>query len=285
MMTSTTTIERIKAVLPEEGGYAPAASPWRRAVIGRWPAPEGGRTPSNSVVGVEAVSGASDGGYEGGGFGPVYFLSEVPDVHVHDVGAGVEGIVPYGVQNLLAGEDLSGVAHEVFEEGELAAGEVHSVAAHPGAVGEEIHFEAAGRYLRGRRLVVAADQSPYPGDELLEGEGLRHIVVGSGVEGGDLARKLVAGGEHEDREAGLLATDPFKHLVSVEAGEHDVEEDDVHILVERETEPVVAVVRAHGLVSVRCEAALEHARNARLVLHDKNPHKITSAPPTISAQV
>ncbi len=222
--------------------------------------------------GVEAVSGSADRGDEGRDAGTVYLLSEIPDVDIHDVGAGVEGIVPDGEEDLLARQNLMGMAHEVFEEGELPAGEFDLPLRQPDPVREEVDLEIPRFEGGGVRLVVAPDQSPHPGDELLEGEWLREVVVGPGVEGGDFARDLVAGGEHEDGEAGLPQPDAPEDLVPVHSGEHDVEEDEIQVLLERHPEAVGSVVRAEALVAARRQAPVEHPLDTRLILDDKNSH-------------
>ena len=51
--------------------------------------------------------------------------------------------------------------------------------------------------LVGRRR--PAQRRPQPGQQLVHAERLGHVVVGAGVERGDLVRLAVAGGEHDDR--------------------------------------------------------------------------------------
>ena len=69
---------------------------------------------------VEPVADTPDGLYEGGLSRSVYLASEVADVDVYDVRAGIEGVIPDGREELLPTQSLARVAHEVLKEGELA---------------------------------------------------------------------------------------------------------------------------------------------------------------------
>src|SRR5262245_34281677 len=42
------------------------------------------------------------------------------DVHIDDVGLGIEMVIPHVLQQHCAGHNLSGMLHEVFEQAELA---------------------------------------------------------------------------------------------------------------------------------------------------------------------
>ena len=65
-----------------------------------------------------------------------------------------------------------------------------------------------------------------PGDELARAERLGEVVVGADGEADDQVGLGVAGREHEDRYR-ALPLDALAHLEAVEAGEHEVEDDEV----------------------------------------------------------
>ena len=80
----------------------------------------------------------------------------------------------------------------------------------------------------GPGAVDPAQERVDPGDELPGAERLRHVVVGADAEPDDEVVLGVAGGEHEhrDRPVGL---DALAHLEAVEAGEHEVEHDEIGV--------------------------------------------------------
>ncbi len=121
------------------------------------------------------------------------------DVEVDHVGIDVRFRTPHRVEDLLAGEDLTGVADQVTEEREFARGEVDRPVADLGDVTELVEAEIAGLHpgTRGGRTTTA--EGPDPSDELVEREWLGQVVVGSRVEPDHAVVDRPECGEHEDR--------------------------------------------------------------------------------------
>ena len=71
-------------------------------------------------------------------------LAQVADVHVDDVGGGVEVIAPHLAEQLLACEDLAGVAKERFGEREFAGAEVDRAAGDVHLAGAQVQCGVAG---------------------------------------------------------------------------------------------------------------------------------------------
>jgi hypothetical protein len=123
-------------------------------------------------------------------------------------------------------------------------------------------------------LVGPPGQSADAGKQLLEGEGLGQIVISPRVEGSDLTLQAVAGGQHQDRKLGAPGPDPLEDLLAAEARQHNVEQHEVHGLVDRQPHPVLPVVRAQGLVAVSLESTLEESYYTQLVFHDEDAHDL-----------
>ena len=83
------------------------------------------------------------------------------------------------------------------------------------------------RLLLGRRR--SAQRRAEPGEELVHAERLGDVVVGAGVEGGDLVGLAFAHREHDDRHVGPAAQ-AADHLDAVDAGQAEVEDDEVGVL-------------------------------------------------------
>ena len=84
---------------------------------------------------------------------------------------------------------------------------------------------------RGRFLLagVAAQHRLDPQNHLARAERLRDVVVGAELETDDAVELLALGGEHDERQAGGrgIALEQPRELEAVEAGEHQIEHDEV----------------------------------------------------------
>jgi hypothetical protein len=86
----------------------------------------------------------------------------------------------------------------------------------------------------------AADERPDAGDELVQVERLREIVVGAEVEIGNLIGRRIASGEDQDR-SGLCLAQLAEHLAALHAGEHQVENNGVIVSLLGLPQPLLAV--------------------------------------------
>jgi len=126
-------------------------------------------------------------------------------------------------------------------------------------------------------LVVAVVCSPqeraHAGQKLLEREGLRDVVVRSGVEPGNAVADLHARGEHEDRKAAAAAAHAPGHLEAVHARHEDVEDHRVRLVAGLQfLERSLAVVGQRDLVALELERAAERLAHRPLVVHDQDLH-------------
>ena len=131
----------------------------------------------------------------------------------------------------------------------LGRGEAHLLAVASDLLGREVDREVGGldqRLLlrRGR----AAQRGAQPREELVHAERLRDVVVGAGVERGDLVALGVAHREHDDRHLGP-APQASDHVDAVDPGQAEVEHDHVGVLAGREVERVLAVGRDVDVVT------------------------------------
>lgn len=81
------------------------------------------------------------------------------------------------------------------------------------------------------------EQGPHPSLELFDGERLRQIVVGSGVQGSHDLAIFAAGGCHDDRHVADGA-DHLEQFRAVEVGQAHVEDHDVRRRVDNTLQPV-----------------------------------------------
>ena len=119
---------------------------------------------------------------------------------------------------------------EHFHQGEFACGELHHPAVDADGAGEQVQLQgpvahdAAGEHVAG---VPFADPGPDAGHEFLETERLDDIVVGAALQGRDGVGGGGAGREEDDRDAHLAVAQGSQHGETVQAGESDVEEQEI----------------------------------------------------------
>ena len=118
-------------------------------------------------------------------------------------------------------------------------------------------------------LVAATQPGADAGDQLLRLERLDDVVVGAGLEADHDVDRVGAGGEHDDRHAGL-GPDPAAHLHAVEAREHDVEQDEVGTVLAEGAERPRAVGDVRDLESLVAQDDAEHLRQRQVVVDDEH---------------
>ena len=112
---------------------------------------------------------------------------------------------------------------------------------------------------------MPAQDGPDAGHKLLELEGLGEVVVGPQVEALHAVVHLVAGGEHDHGHAGDLAQ-PAAKLEAVDAGQHEVEDDEVWRLGKGHAQARLAVPGALGVEALVAEAQGEKIDDAGFVV-------------------
>ena len=110
------------------------------------------------------------------------------------------------------------------------------------------------------------------GDELVERERLRQVVVRPQLKAAELRRQVGPGGEDQHRQLGSVAVELVEHAQAVEPGQLQIEDDELVGLAEGEREPGDAVLGAVDGEPFRFEPYLQEPEDARLVFDDQDPH-------------
>ncbi len=142
----------------------------------------------------------------------------------------VEVPAPHPLEQLLAAEDLAGVAHQELQQVKLPLGERHlgALERHLAALRpqrerpqrEDLVLLARGASSR------TAEKGTHPADHLHHAKGLRQVVVRAVVERTDGVQLRVLGREHHDRnvlETGR-ATDALQNLKAIRIWQHNVKQ-------------------------------------------------------------
>ena len=111
---------------------------------------------------------------------------------VHHVALGIEVHVPDFLEQRRASDHFVGVEKEVLQELEFLGGEVHGLARHMHGVAQAVQADVPE--LEGLQPLgsPAANQGPHPGEQLIEVERLRHVVIRARVQTPDHIRDRIA---------------------------------------------------------------------------------------------
>ena len=171
-------------------------------------------------------------------------------------------------------EQHPGTDRELAQQRELRLGEVHQPAALGDPAPSEVDLYVSDRHDRGlgrarRRGPAPAERRVDPGQELLDAEGLGHVVVGAQVERADLVGLGPAGRQHDDADVGQLA-DVAAQLEPVGVGQHQVEQHEVR---DAELEcPLdgLTVLRDDHVVAANGQVRPDEVHDVLVVFHDQN---------------
>src|SRR5581483_2480869 len=189
--------------------------------------------------------------------------------------------------------ELAAVAHQQLEDLPLRRGEA-DLAVGPGhGLGQQVDAEVRRAYRRRvEGLVGPSQRGAQPGEELVHAERLGHVVVGAGVEGGDLHRLGPPRRQHDDRDR-RPAAQPLRHLDAVDAGQPEVEDDRVWLVAGRERERFLPRRGERHVVAAGAQPDVERPAHRRLVVDDEdeahpappNRNSIVVPPPGVSSMV
>jgi hypothetical protein len=158
----------------------------------------------------------------------------------------------------------------------LAGGERHLGRASPCAPLGGIEAQVARGEDGGALGRSPSQQGSQPRHQNLMGERLHQIVVGAGVERHDLDALALPRGEDQDRRPDLGRPHGRTDLQTVESRQHDVEDDEVVLVLPDQPQPVDPVEREVDREALRLETLAEPGRERLLVLDHQNPHRPSS---------
>src|SRR5512144_443160 len=150
--------------------------------------------------------------------------AQVADVDLEHLGARIEVEAPYGVEELLPGEHLIGMADQVCEQLELAGGQRERVGVAFDPTSAQVEADVAGLEHRRRALRRHPQLRPDAGEQLLQRERLGDVVVRTAVEPLDLLLDRAASGQQNDRELWVARPDGVQDLQPVLTRQQHVEQ-------------------------------------------------------------
>lgn len=142
-----------------------------------------------------------------------------------------------------------------------------------------VEGDAAARHLvgglQGFGSLAAAKEGSRAGEELANAERLCEVVVGAEFEPDDLVYLGVARRKEEDRRGELRADAPAQ-FVAVDAGKHDVEDEEVEMAVLDLLEGFLSVGGDFGAVPLFLHGVADEFGDGGFVVDDQNASGVVS---------
>jgi len=198
------------------------------------------------------------------------FLAEAEDVDVDGAVGDGAVLAPYGVQQLLAAEDYPGTAHQKLQQAKLGGGECERHAIHANLAAGAVELNPAGfEHARRPRLIAKLELDP--SNQLADGEGLDHVVVGADFQPDNTVRFRGARGQKDDGSGGQvrILADTFTDIEPVGVGQHDIEQDQIGPHLAAEFDGSATGLQSGEDKAFFFEVVLEECEQVRVVL-DKN---------------
>ena len=115
------------------------------------------------------------------------------------------------------------------------------------------------------------DAGRAPGEELVERERLRQVVVRAGVQAGDPISDLRPRRQHEDRDGAAARAHPPTDAEAVDARHHPVQHDEVRFVGHDRLESVAAVGHRLDIVTLQLEGEGEGLPDRAIVFGNQHP--------------
>src|SRR5713101_1806245 len=136
---------------------------------------------------------------------PVDLVSQPANDDVHDVGLGIETVVPHVLHDHRLGNDLARVAQQIFQQRKLARLQLDSLAPARHLARDQVQAQIAdGQSRRLGRAAGAADQRLDPRQQFAEREGFYQVIIASALQALDAIIDRGFGAEDDDWQVDLL---------------------------------------------------------------------------------
>src|SRR5574344_1846245 len=185
----------------------------------------------------------------------VYFITEISDIHIHNIGIGVEILVPYSFEQTTARQYLTVMFHHIVEQAAHLDTEVHFTMTADSLMRSRIKMQIGIRDRTvGCSRIGTAKHSLYTGKEFHKLERFDHIVVGTHMESHHDIISRVEGCEHQYRS---VVSETFPYLLTdfqtSHSGHTDIEHHKVELLTGFQSVPCIETIVDHSdiIIEVR----------------------------------
>ena len=205
----------------------------------------------------------------------LHLFTEVADVDGHGALTAQGGLLPDGFVEVLGGVDRAGIFHQQVQNGVFRGGQGDCVAVdgdgfglvvqRNGTDGDDAGVLGGAAAQEGIAAQLAAD----PGQDLHGDEGLGDVIVGAHIQAQNLILGLGLGSQENDGDVGKFP-DLSGGGDAVHLGHHDVQKDQVQILLPGQFQGLPAGGGGEEIVALGGQIYFQRIDNVRLVVADEN---------------
>ena len=205
-------------------------------------------------------------------------VPKIFEMDVHHIAGSIVFLLPDFVDDLFAAENLVFVAHEQFQDVELASAEQDRLSVDTAFSRYRVEDEGAALEDGTLLFRTPPDEGVDAGNEFSEVEGFDEIVVGTSVQSLDSVFNGVLCREHDHGNLLACLADFFDHLETVPSGEHDIKNDAVKFVLREQCQSFFSVLRSLHAESMFGESFCEHLNQISIVLDNKQFHDGSDLP-------
>src|SRR5438552_10180087 len=143
--------------------------------------------------------------------------AKIVDIHVHDVGHGVEIKFPDLLRNGSAGKGLALVAHQEFQQSKFLGAEIDVMSPAAHGVADAVDFEVCNLENRARWPASPPQHSANARGKFGKGERFRDVIVRASVETADAVLQHAGVGHDNHGQIGPLGADSAQYVTPSES--------------------------------------------------------------------
>src|SRR5438309_435337 len=194
------------------------------------------------AISADLVANAANRSNEGALVSGIHFPAKIVDVHVDDIGHGVEIKFPDLFNNGGAGNGLALVAHQEFEQSKFLGAEIDVMSSAAHSVADAVDFEVCNLENRARWPPSPAQHSANTGGKFGKGERFRDVIVRASVETANSLLQHAGVGHDHHGQIGPLGADSAQYVQPADSRQIEIEKHEIVCRIESQL---------FGLFSVR----------------------------------
>ena len=207
----------------------------------------------------------------------VDLVPQVADINVNDIGIADIVISPYLIHQLVACDRFPLVLHQIAKRIELLPGQCNRLTLYMDLPAACIDGNASGPkalfFLPIGSCItrtVLFQGNADPRKQFLDGERFGHIIIRSHIQTHYLVAHIILCGQHDDRHVTGMAK-PAAHFDPAQFRQHQVEDQQVRILIQRGIQTASSVKRCQDFISFMLQLQFQKTRYLFLIFNDQYP--------------
>lgn len=184
---------------------------------------------------------------------------------------------PDGVQNIVAGESAAASRNEIRQEPKFLGREPDFAIVTKQLMRPLIQFE----FTEAEDFSLSGARSPqkriHSGDQLSDAEWLGNVIIGAKIQTENDIFLLSLRGEHQNRNLDAALANGTANFITIDAWQHDVEENQIRLLLQREIDSCRAILRRQNFEAFGPKRIFQSAHERGFVFNDQDATSVQAA--------